>query len=78
MNGVISLSGYLYTANAHTLAFAIYINRQRSTPSQVAGRYRSLVDMLCDFFLRQKPDNHPVAQTQNPYQRIAFKNNPQL
>ena len=76
MTGVISLSGYLYTANSHTLAFAIFINKTPGTKPSVSGRYRSLVDTLCDFLLRQKPDNHQVAQTQGPYARVAFQQQP--
>jgi len=76
MTGVMSLSGYLYTANAHTLAFAIFINRRPGTSPAVAGRYRSLVDTLCDFFLRQKPDGRIVAETQRPYARVAFQQQP--
>ncbi len=76
MTGVMSLSGYLYTANSHTLAFAIFINKTPGTKPAVSGRYRSLVDTLCDFFLRQKPDNHQVAHTQNPNTRVAFQQQP--
>ena len=76
MTGVMSLSGYLYTANAHTLAFAIFINKKPGTSPAVSGRYRSMVDALCDFFLRQKPDNHQLAQTQSPYARVAFQQQP--
>lgn len=76
MTGVISLSGYLYTANAHTLAFAIFINKRPGTKPAVSGRYRSLVDTLCDFFLRQKPDSHQVAEAQSPYARVAFQQQP--
>lgn len=76
LTGVISLSGYLYTANAHTLAFAIYINRRPGTKPAVAGRYRSLVDDLCDFLLRQKPDNYRVTKTEMPFARVAFQQQP--
>lgn len=76
MTGVISLSGYLYTANAHTLAFAIYVNKKPGTKPAVSGRYRPLVDTLCDFFLRQKPVGHQVAQAPNPYARVAFQQQP--
>ncbi len=76
MTGVISLSGYLYTANSHTLAFAIFINKTPGTKPSVSGRYRSLVDTLCDFFLRQKPDNHQFAHTQSPNTRVAFQQQP--
>ena len=76
MTGVISLSGYLYTANSHTLAFAIFINKAPGTKPAVSGRYRSLVDTLCDFFLRQKPDNHQIAHTESPRKRVAFQQQP--
>ena len=76
MTGVISLSGYLYTANAHTLAFAIFINRKPGTNPAVSGRYRSLVDTLCDFFLRQKPDGNRIAQMPNAHGRVAFQQQP--
>jgi len=76
MTGVISLSGYLYTANAHTLAFAIFINKKPGTKPAVSWRYRPLVDALCDFFLRQKPDGHQVAQASKPYSRVAFQQHP--
>jgi D-alanyl-D-alanine carboxypeptidase/D-alanyl-D-alanine-endopeptidase (penicillin-binding protein 4) len=76
MTGVMSLSGYLYTANSHTLAFAIFINKTPGTKPSVSGRYRSLIDTLCDFFLRQKPDNHQIAHTQSPNSRVAFQQQP--
>ena len=76
MTGVISLSGYLYTANAHTLAFAIYINTLPGTPPSISGRYRSLVDTLCDFLLRQKPDDKRFVMTKNPQARVAFQQQP--
>ena len=76
MTGVMSLSGYLYTANAHTLAFAIFINKKPGTSAAVSGRYRSIIDTLCDFFLRQKPDNHQIAQALSPYARVAFQQQP--
>lgn len=76
MTGVISLSGYLYTANAHTLAFAIFINKTRGTKPAVSWRYRPLVDTICDFLLRQKPNGRQVASSQNPYARVAFQTQP--
>ena len=76
MTGVISLSGYLYTANAHTLAFAIYINTLPGTNPSISGRYRSLVDTLCDFFLQQKPDDKRFVNTKNPHARVAFQQQP--
>ncbi len=76
MTGVMSLSGYLYTANAHILAFAIFINKAPGTKPSVSGRYRSLIDNLCDFFLRQKPDNQQIAQVDGPLSRVAFQQQP--
>lgn len=76
MTGVVSLSGYLYTANAHTLAFAIFVNTTPGTHPNISGRYRYLVDSLCDFFLHQRPDNVRVAKSQNPFAHVAFQNQP--
>ncbi len=76
MTGVMSLSGYLYTANAHILAFAIFINKAPGTKPSVSGRYRSLIDNLCDFLLRQKPDNQQIAQVDGPLSRVAFQQQP--
>lgn len=74
MTGVMSLSGYLYTANAHTLAFAIYINTRPGTPPNVSGRYRTMVDTLCDFLLKQKPvQTKCLALSQNPHARVAYQ-----
>jgi len=76
MTGVVSLSGYLYTANAHTLAFAIFINGMPGTNPAVSGRYRYLVDALCDFFLKQKPNHNRFTMLKNPHARLAFQLNP--
>jgi len=76
MTGVVGLSGYLYTANAHTLAFAIFINKLPGTSLAASGRYRYLVDALCNFFLHQKPDGSRFAGSQNPYARLAFQMQP--
>lgn len=76
MTGVISLSGYLYTANAHTLAFAIFINKLPDTPASVSGRYRYLVDALCAYFLQQKPGNNTWAKVFAPHSRVKFQLNP--
>lgn len=73
MRGIVSLSGYLYTANAHTLAFAIYINQGKKTKPQVTWRYPSLVDALCDFFLRQHPAEPGAKQTNNAHTQVAFQ-----
>lgn len=76
MTGIMSLSGYLYSANAHTLAFAIYINTRHGTSPSISGRYRGMVDALCDFLLQQKPDNKRVTPTANPHARVAFQQQP--
>lgn len=76
MKGVVSLSGYLYTANAHTLAFAIFINGMPGTSAHLSGRYRYLVDALCDYFLKQKPKRRLVKQTQKASPPIAFQKKP--
>ena len=78
MTGIMSLSGYLYTANAHTLAFAIFINTTPGTKPSISGRYRSLVDTLCDFLLAQKPDSSYLAKAFNlhPHARVSFQLRP--
>lgn len=73
MTGIMSLSGYLYTANAHTLAFAIYINTRPGTKPAVSGRYRGMVDSLCDFLLQQKPTSSQMNLTSNAHARVAFQ-----
>lgn len=73
MRGVISLSGYLYTLNGHTLSFAIYINNLPTTRPSVSGRYRYLVDALCTYLLKQRPEAHQIAKIPSPHQRIAFQ-----
>ncbi|MCR9192418.1 MAG: D-alanyl-D-alanine carboxypeptidase/D-alanyl-D-alanine-endopeptidase [Gammaproteobacteria bacterium] len=74
MAGILSLSGYLYTANNHTLAFAIFINTRHGTPSKISGRYRHLVDRLCGFLLKQKPSdvNHQIV-SHSPHTRTYQK-----
>ncbi|WP_133128996.1 D-alanyl-D-alanine carboxypeptidase/D-alanyl-D-alanine endopeptidase [Legionella nagasakiensis] len=76
MTGVVSLSGYLYTANGHTLAFAIYINGMPGTSPAISGRYRYLVDALCSFFLKQKPRFHLFSSPQTPQARVAYQQHP--
>jgi D-alanyl-D-alanine carboxypeptidase/D-alanyl-D-alanine-endopeptidase (penicillin-binding protein 4) len=76
MTGVMSLSGYLYSANAHTLAFGIFINKTPGTKPAVSGRYKSLVDSLCDFLLRQKPNNHQMAESVGTHTRVAYQQQP--
>jgi D-alanyl-D-alanine carboxypeptidase/D-alanyl-D-alanine-endopeptidase (penicillin-binding protein 4) len=76
MSGIISLSGYLYTANGHTLAFAIFINTLRSTPPNVAGKSRYLVDALANYFLKQKPSNSVWSQFFAKSHRIQYQTKP--
>lgn len=73
MAGIVGLSGYLYTANAHTLAFAIFINR---TPKSKPISYRNLVDALCTYFLTTQPQNTRIVKTQNAHTRLAFQQKP--
>lgn len=76
MTGVISLSGYLYTSNEHTLAFVIFINNRKGTSPSISGRYRWLVDSLCSYFLQQKPGNNILAKVFAQNKRIKFQMNP--
>lgn len=76
MAGIVSLSGYLYTSNAHTLAFAMYVNILPGTKSSVAGRSRSLVDSLCNYFLQQKPATAVWTRLFFPKTRIQYQKNP--
>lgn len=76
MTGVVGLSGYLYTANAHTLAFSMFINRTKGTKPAVSGQYRPLLDALCDYFLQQKIENNRVVQLSNPHARVAYQQAP--
>lgn len=76
MTGIMSLSGYLYTSNGHTLAFSIFINTKPGTKPSISGRYRSMVETLCDYFLAQKPTGFSLAQTPNAHARVAFQQRP--
>lgn len=73
MTGMNSLSGYLYAANGHTIAFAMYINR---LPGKASGPGRPLLDALCTFFLQQSPGNTRLARVLAPHARIHFQSNP--
>jgi len=72
MTGVIGLSGYLYTANGHTLAFSIYVNTLKGTAPRISGQYKHLVDSICDFLLKQKPEDRHVSTTGILSKHIAF------
>lgn len=77
MTGVMSLSGYLYTANAHTLAFAIFVNRTPGTKPSVSGKYRYLVDALCDYLIQHKIEsNQIIKQYTKPTRPLAFEQRP--
>ncbi|MDX2346994.1 MAG: D-alanyl-D-alanine carboxypeptidase/D-alanyl-D-alanine-endopeptidase [Legionella sp.] len=73
MRGIVSLSGYLYTANAHTLAFALYINKGPKTKPQTTWRYPALIDTLCSFFLKQHPSEPDATKNNNAHARVAFQ-----
>ncbi|MBI2785466.1 MAG: D-alanyl-D-alanine carboxypeptidase/D-alanyl-D-alanine-endopeptidase [Legionella longbeachae] len=73
MTGINSLSGYLYSANGHTLAFAMYINRQ---PGKSSGPGRPVLDALCTYFLKNSPNSSRLSQVFLPHKRISFQLNP--
>jgi D-alanyl-D-alanine carboxypeptidase/D-alanyl-D-alanine-endopeptidase (penicillin-binding protein 4) len=73
MTGMNSLSGYLYTANGHTLAFSMFINR---LPGKPAGPGRPLLDALCTYFLQQRPEGAQVATVVEPHSRVNFQLRP--
>lgn len=73
MTGMNSLSGYLYSTNGHTLAFAMFINR---LPGKSAGPGRPLLDALCTYFLQQSPVSSRLARVFAPHSRIKFQLNP--
>ncbi|KTC84799.1 D-alanyl-D-alanine carboxypeptidase/D-alanyl-D-alanine endopeptidase [Legionella cincinnatiensis] len=73
MVGINSLSGYLYTANGHTLAFALYVNRQ---PGKSSGPGRPVLDAICTYFLKNSPSSSRLSRVFSPHQRISFQLNP--
>lgn len=73
MTGMNSLSGYLYTANGHTLAFAMYINR---VPGKASGPGRPILDALTSFFLQSRPSSMRLAQIFAPHSRVSFQTAP--
>ncbi|KTC80503.1 D-alanyl-D-alanine carboxypeptidase/D-alanyl-D-alanine-endopeptidase [Legionella cherrii] len=73
MTGINSLSGYLYTANGHTLAFAMYVNRQ---PGKASGPGRPVLDAICTYFLQNSPGSSRLSRIFSPHQRISFQLNP--
>lgn len=73
MTGINSLSGYLYTSNGHTLAFAMYINRK---PGTSAGPGRPVLDAICTYFLQLNPVASRLSQIFSAHKRINFQLNP--
>lgn len=73
MTGINSLSGYLYSANGHTLAFAMYINRQ---PGKAAGPGRPVLDALCAYFLKKDISSSRLSRVFSPHKSISFQLNP--
>jgi D-alanyl-D-alanine carboxypeptidase/D-alanyl-D-alanine-endopeptidase (penicillin-binding protein 4) len=73
MTGINSLSGYLYTANGHTLAFAMYINRK---PGSSAGPGRPVLDALGTYFLQLNPVSHQLIHILSAHERLNFQLNP--
>lgn len=76
MTGIHSLSGFLYTINGHTLAFAIYANKEPGKSWAISGKHRYLIDALCNYFLKQEPGNIGWAQVFSPHARLKFQQNP--
>lgn len=76
MTGILSLSGFLYTKNNHTLGFSIFINKRPGTSPSISGRYRYLIDALCAYFLRQKPAKAAWTLSENPLKRVQYQLNP--
>jgi D-alanyl-D-alanine carboxypeptidase/D-alanyl-D-alanine-endopeptidase (penicillin-binding protein 4) len=75
MTGINSLSGYLYTVNGHTLAFAMYINRK---PGSSAGPGRPVLDALCTYFLQLNPISNSASKVLAAHQRMNFQLKPTL
>lgn len=73
MTGINSLSGYLYTSNGHTLAFAMYINR---LPGKSAGPGRPVLDAICSYFLQLNPIGSRLTEVFSAHKRLNFQLNP--
>lgn len=71
MTGVNSLSGYIYTANGHTLAFALFSNRRPKVNPKVSGRV--LIDTMCNYFLKQEPGNISWAKFFTAHKRLSYQ-----
>lgn len=76
MTGIVSLSGYMSTKNRHTLGFAMYINTLPKTKPSISGQYRSLVDSLCAYFLRQAPSQRPWSTAETSLSRVKYQLSP--
>lgn len=74
MTGMNSLSGYLYSANGHTLAFAMFINRLPG--GKASGPGRPLLDALCNFLLQLSPGSNRLARVFLPHSRVRFQSYP--
>jgi serine-type D-Ala-D-Ala carboxypeptidase/endopeptidase (penicillin-binding protein 4) len=74
MTGVNGLSGYLYTANGHTLAFAMFINRLPGANG--GGPGRPLLDALCNYLLQQSLSNIRLANVFAAHNRVLFQQYP--
>lgn len=74
MTGVNGLSGYLYTANGHTIAFAMYINRVPG--GKASGPGRPVLDALITYFLQQSPGSSRLAKVFAPHHPVKFQTNP--
>ncbi len=74
MTGMNSLSGYLYSTNGHTLAFAMFINRLPG--GKATGPGRPLLDALTTYFLQQSPGSNRLARVFSPHSRLRFQQYP--
>lgn len=74
MTGVNGLSGYLYAANGHTIAFAMYINRIPG--GKASGPGRPVMDALITYFLQQSPNSSKLARVFSPHHQVKFQSNP--
>lgn len=73
MTGINSLSGYLYTSSGHTLAFAMYVNRQ---PGKSSGPGRPVLDALCTYLLQLNPVTTRITKIFEAHKRVNFQLNP--
>lgn len=73
MRGIISLSGFLDATNGHTLAFAIYINKSAHTKVKQSQKYRYLIDALCQYFLKHRPNSTQQKGTPVPKRALSFQ-----